>query len=84
MITQTVAHFGRLDTLINNASITHRSTIDTTDAEAFDWLMGLNLRDMCLISGHMNKKSIGTLYNLASQYKMRLLKVLMVDLEMNA
>lgn len=55
LIDATVKHFGALDILINNASITHRSTIETTDAQTFDWLMALNLRAPLLLIQHALK-----------------------------
>lgn len=55
LIEATVAHFGTLDIVINNASITHRSTIETTDAQTFDWLMALNLRAPLLLIQHALK-----------------------------
>lgn len=39
-----IDRFGRLDALVNNAAVTTRSTIDTTDPETFDRITAINLR----------------------------------------
>ncbi len=43
-----VESYGRLDILVNNAGIHFPHTIDDLDAEAWDRLMGINLRSMFL------------------------------------
>jgi NAD(P)-dependent dehydrogenase (short-subunit alcohol dehydrogenase family) len=45
----TVARFGRLDGVVNNAAVTTRSTLETTDAALFDQIVGINLRAPILI-----------------------------------
>ncbi len=40
----TVAAFGRLDVLVNNAASTARGTIDTTTVEEFDNILAMNMR----------------------------------------
>lgn len=49
IVQATVARFGRLDGLINNAAVTTRSTLETTDAAMFDQIIGINLRAPLLI-----------------------------------
>ncbi|MCF3651827.1 SDR family NAD(P)-dependent oxidoreductase [Synoicihabitans lomoniglobus] len=39
-----IERWGRLDALVNNAAITARSSIETTDPEAFDRFIGINLK----------------------------------------
>jgi len=49
IVQATVARFGRLDGLINNAAVTTRSTLESTDAAMFDQIVGINLRAPLLI-----------------------------------
>lgn len=44
-----LAHFGRLDALVNNAASTARSNIETTDAATFDHIIAVNLRAPLLL-----------------------------------
>lgn len=44
IVAATVAAFGRLDCLVNNAALTTRSNLETTDAALFDRLVAVNLR----------------------------------------
>jgi NAD(P)-dependent dehydrogenase (short-subunit alcohol dehydrogenase family) len=44
LIAETVAAYGRLDALVNNAAAIVRGTIDNTDAAAFDRTIAINLR----------------------------------------
>lgn len=44
MVEEAVAHFGRLDGLVNNASSFHATPLDQLEAEAWDDLVGTNLR----------------------------------------
>jgi len=44
LVAQTVAHFGRLDALVNNASSFFPTPVGATDLAAWDDLMGSNLR----------------------------------------
>lgn len=50
VVHKTVEKFGRIDAVINNAALTTRSTIETTDAHFFDRMIGINLRAPILIS----------------------------------
>uniref|UniRef100_A0A8C3AHX5 Zgc:101858 n=1 Tax=Cyclopterus lumpus TaxID=8103 RepID=A0A8C3AHX5_CYCLU len=43
-VEQTVAHFGRLDVLINNAGILAMGSIETTDLAQYDRIMNINVR----------------------------------------
>jgi NAD(P)-dependent dehydrogenase (short-subunit alcohol dehydrogenase family) len=44
LIEETVAHFGRLDALVNNAAVKTRGGIEETDEEAFDRTVAVNLK----------------------------------------
>src|SRR5579863_2016290 len=44
LIEQTVAHFGRIDALVNNAAVKTRGTIEDTDEAAFDRTVTVNLK----------------------------------------
>lgn len=43
-VEQTVAHFGRLDVLINSAGILAMGSIETTDLAQYDKVMSVNVR----------------------------------------
>ena len=43
-VEQTVAHFGRLDVLINSAGILAMGSIETTDMAQYDKIMNVNVR----------------------------------------
>ncbi|TNN50693.1 3-oxoacyl-[acyl-carrier-protein] reductase FabG [Liparis tanakae] len=43
-VEQTVAHFGRLDVLVNNAGILAMGSIETTDLAQYDRIMNTNVR----------------------------------------
>ncbi|MBX3010352.1 MAG: SDR family oxidoreductase [Caldilineaceae bacterium] len=49
LVQATVARFGRLDGLVNNAAVTTRSNLESTDAELFDRIIGINLRAPLLL-----------------------------------
>ncbi len=49
IVQATVAHFGRIDALVNNAAVVTRSDLATTDAALFDRIVGINLRAPLLI-----------------------------------
>lgn len=49
MIGEVLKKFGRLDALVNNAALTTRSNLETTDAGLFDRLMAVNLRAPLLL-----------------------------------
>src|SRR4051812_48413912 len=44
LIEETIAHFGRIDGLVNNAAVKTRGGIDDTDEEAFDRTVAVNLK----------------------------------------
>ena len=49
LIQTTLARFGGLDILVNNAALTTRSTLETTDAALFDDIMAVNVRAPLLL-----------------------------------
>lgn len=44
VVEETIAHFGRLDILINSAGILAMGTIETTDLAQYDKIMNINVR----------------------------------------
>ena len=65
-----IDRFGRLDALVNNAAVTTRSTIDTTDPETFDRIAAINLRAPLLMiraaMPHFRKAGGGSVLNIGS------------------
>lgn len=49
VVEATVAAFGRLDGVVNNAAVVTRSNLASTDAATFDRIIGINLRAPLLI-----------------------------------
>jgi len=49
LIQTVLERFGRLDILVNNAALTTRSTLETTDAALFDEMMAVNVRAPLLL-----------------------------------
>jgi 2-keto-3-deoxy-L-fuconate dehydrogenase len=60
----------RIDILVNNAGISHIGTIESTDEEAFDRLLLVNVKGfyncMRAVVPHMREKGGGTILNMAS------------------
>jgi len=50
IVDATVREFGRIDCLVNNAAVTTRSNIDTSDEKMFNSIMDVNLKAPLLIS----------------------------------
>jgi NAD(P)-dependent dehydrogenase (short-subunit alcohol dehydrogenase family) len=44
IVQATLARFGTLDVVVNNAAVTTRGNLDNTDTALFDWIMAINLR----------------------------------------
>ena len=70
LIEQTVAHFGRIDGLVNNAAVKTRGGIEDTDEDAFDRTVAVNLRaPFFLIRAalpHFRKQGGGRILNIGS------------------
>ncbi len=66
----TVAEFGKIDGVANNAAITTRATLEDTDAETFDQHYHVNLRAPLLIIRqavrHFRNQGEGTVLNIGS------------------
>jgi NAD(P)-dependent dehydrogenase (short-subunit alcohol dehydrogenase family) len=64
-----VRAYGRIDALVNNAASVKRSNVETTSAEVFDFIIGVNLRaPLMLIREALPelKKSRGAVLNIGS------------------
>ena len=70
LIEQTVAHFGRIDGLVNNAAVKTRGGIENTDEQAFDRTVNVNLKaPFFLIRAaipHFRKQGGGRVLNIGS------------------
>lgn len=70
LIAQTVARFGRIDALVNNAAIMTRGGIEDTDEEAFDRTVAVNLKaPFFLIRAtlpHFRRQGAGRVLNIGS------------------
>jgi NAD(P)-dependent dehydrogenase (short-subunit alcohol dehydrogenase family) len=70
LIQTTLAHFGHLDILVNNAAVTTRSTLETTDAALFDQILAVNVRAPLLLIRallpHWQSLGGGTVLNIGS------------------
>jgi NAD(P)-dependent dehydrogenase (short-subunit alcohol dehydrogenase family) len=70
LIEAAVSSFGRIDILVNNAALTERSDLDTTDASVFDRIIGVNLRAPLLLTRaalpHFRANGGGRVINIGS------------------
>lgn len=71
LIATTVAEFGRLDGLVNNAGIYPRTTIDTSDETIFDYIMAINTKAPLLLTKYAvnafrQQKTPGVIVNIGS------------------
>jgi NAD(P)-dependent dehydrogenase (short-subunit alcohol dehydrogenase family) len=70
LVTETVAHFGRIDGLVNNAAIMARGGLENTDAEAFDRTIAVDLKAPFLLIQsalpHFRKQGSGRVLNIGS------------------
>lgn len=44
VVLATIERFGTINSVVNNAAVTTRSTLEETDSNLFDWIMAVNLR----------------------------------------
>jgi NAD(P)-dependent dehydrogenase (short-subunit alcohol dehydrogenase family) len=70
LIAETVAHFGRLDGLVNNAATITRSSLETTDSRLFDYVIAVNLKAPFLLIQaalpHFRRQHSGAVLNIGS------------------
>jgi NAD(P)-dependent dehydrogenase (short-subunit alcohol dehydrogenase family) len=70
LIEETVAHFGGIDGLVNNAAVITHGTIEETDFEAFDRTVAVNLKaPFFLIRSvlpHLRRNGGGSILNIGS------------------
>ena len=70
LIAETIAHYGRLDGLVNNAAATTRGNLETTDAAEFDRIIGINVKAPFLLIQaalpHFRKQGGGRVLNIGS------------------
>jgi NAD(P)-dependent dehydrogenase (short-subunit alcohol dehydrogenase family) len=69
VVEQTIAGFGRLDGVVNNAAATTRMFFEDTDVEFFDWMMAINCRApfmICQAAIPYLKESKGSVVNIGS------------------
>jgi len=70
LIQKTVTHYGRLDILVNNAGVVAGGRLAETTTQAFDEVLGVNLRGtfFCCRAGftQMKKQGGGTIINMSS------------------
>ncbi len=70
LVAETVAHFGRIDGLVNNAAIMARGGLENTDAEAFDRTIAVDLKAPFLLIQsalpHFLKQRSGRVLNIGS------------------
>ena len=68
----TVAHYGKLDVLVNNAGISHRTGVEETDVDAWDRVMDVNVKGVFLGTKaaipEMRKAGGGSIINISSIY----------------
>jgi NAD(P)-dependent dehydrogenase (short-subunit alcohol dehydrogenase family) len=70
LIAKTVAHFGRIDGLVNNAAQMARGGLEDTDADAFDQTIAIDLKAPFLLIQaafpHFRKQGTGRVLNIGS------------------
>ena len=70
LIDATIERFGRLDALVNNAALTTRGNLETTDVRLFDRIIAVNLRAPFLLIQaalpHFRKQGGGVVLNIGS------------------
>lgn len=70
LIEKTVAHFGRIDGLVNNAAVMTRGTIEETDQDAFDSTVAVNLKApfflIRAVLPHFRRQGGGRILNIGS------------------
>ncbi|MGC4020049.1 MAG: SDR family oxidoreductase [Muricomes sp.] len=69
-ISEVIAHFGKIDILLNNAGIAVRGGVDTLTVEDWDKSMDINVKGIFLVSKYvvpeMKKQNYGKIVNISS------------------
>jgi NAD(P)-dependent dehydrogenase (short-subunit alcohol dehydrogenase family) len=70
VVAAVIERFGRIDGLVNNAAVTTRSTLESTDAAVFDRIIAINLRAPLLLiqaaMPHFRRQGGGAVVNVGS------------------
>ncbi len=70
IVRDTLARFGRVDVLVNNAGVVHRGTIEDTRAARWDEIFAVNVRAPFLLCQevvrHMKERQSGCIVNIGS------------------
>lgn len=66
IIDQTIAHYGRLDVLVNNAGVGAKSSIESTSMEPYDYIMTTNLRSVYELTTYAVPHLIATKGNIVN------------------
>ncbi|HEY8965752.1 MAG TPA: SDR family oxidoreductase [Candidatus Methylacidiphilales bacterium] len=70
LVAETVARFGRIDAVVNNAAVMTRGELDSTDLAAFDRTLAINLRAPFLLAQaalpHFRSQGGGRILNIGS------------------
>lgn len=70
LVARTLETYGRIDAVVNNAGISERSNLETTDAATFDRILAINVRAPLLLIRaalpHFRRQSGGRVVNIGS------------------
>lgn len=70
LVRDALAHFGRVDILVNNAAVVHRANIEDATAELWDEIFAVNVRAPFLLCQeavrHMKERRSGCIVNIGS------------------
>ena len=73
-IEETLDSFGKLDVIVNNAGVSHRTGVEETTPDAWDWVMDVNVKGVFLGTKaaipEMRKTGGGSIINISSIYGM--------------
>ena len=70
VVSQTLERFGALNILVNNAGVEIEKTVEETEEDEWDWLMGINLKGVFLSCKHaiapLRRAGGGSIINIGS------------------